>query len=264
MHRTPDQIWPLDTKHLGQRVGVFDHLESTNTYALELGADPSMTGNVFLARSQSAGRGQYGRAWQAPPGSSVLMSVLLFPPPHLRRPALLTAWAAVSVCETIRQIANVQATIKWPNDILIQGQKICGILIEQRTTGNAEFPLASVVGIGLNVTQTAPMFEQADLPLATSLEIASGISFAFEDVAKTLIHRLDDAWHLLYNGDCTTLEALWKWRLGLLDKPVFVEGVTQTHHGKLLDATFAGLDLELDTGEIIRLQPESIRHLHPQ
>ena len=92
-------------------------------------------GNVF---EQTAGRGQYGRVWTAPAGSSVLLSVLLFPPPALRRPTLLTAWAAVSVCETIQELANLSATIKWPNDVLINGRKVCGILIEQRTVANGE------------------------------------------------------------------------------------------------------------------------------
>src|SRR5262249_46624313 len=147
-------------------VHVHECLDSTNTIALSHGNDPSHHGSVFLTREQTAGRGQYGRSWQAPPGSSVLMSVLLFPPVELRRPALLTAWAAVSVCETILGLANLQARIKWPNDVLVHGKKVCGILIEQRTNGHPDFPLATVVGIGLNVTQSADMFEQAGLPLA--------------------------------------------------------------------------------------------------
>ena len=181
---TPDIIWTLDTKRLGHRVVVHPRLDSTNSLALSLSHDPAHHGLVVIAREQTAGRGQYGRSWQAPPGSSVLMSVLLFPPIALRRPALLTAWAAVSVCETILHVANLQANIKWPNDVLILGKKICGILIEQCTTGNADFPLATVVGIGLNITQSAEMFEQAGLPDAASLTSLSGMAFIYEDVAK--------------------------------------------------------------------------------
>src|SRR4051794_36989841 len=108
----PDETWTLDTAHLGRTVCVYDQIDSTNSRALEHSGQSELHGNVLLARSQSAGRGQYGRSWQAPPNSSVLMSILLFPPAALRRPALLTAWAAVSVCETIFQMTNVQATIK--------------------------------------------------------------------------------------------------------------------------------------------------------
>src|SRR5882672_4818005 len=93
------------------------------------------------------------------------MSLLLFPPPDLRRPAILTAWAAVSVCETIRRATDLDATIKWPNDVLIQGRKVCGILIEQGR--------GTVVGIGLNVHQTAESFAAAGLTEAGSLAVFS-------------------------------------------------------------------------------------------
>ena len=214
------QRWTLPTNQLGKNVRIYDCLDSTNTLALSFGDDPSRHGLVILARAQTAGRGQYGRTWQAPPESSVLMSVLLFPPPPLRRPALLTAWAAVSVCETILKLTNLQARIKWPNDVLIQGKKVCGILIEQRTTGHADFPLATVVGIGLNVTQSADMFEQAGLPDAASLASVSNQMFLFEDVAKELIRQLDEQYHRLIQGDLNTLEALTRPRVsGFEDSP---------------------------------------------
>jgi BirA family biotin operon repressor/biotin-[acetyl-CoA-carboxylase] ligase len=255
------QRWTLLTKHLGKSICVYDRLESTNTLALSLAHDPTQHGRIFLAREQTAGRGQYGRVWQAPPGSSVLMSVLLFPPARLRRPALLTAWAAVSVCETILQLTNLQPRIKWPNDVLIDGKKVCGILIEQRTGASAEFPLATVVGVGLNITQSAEMFERAGLPLAASLASVSGLSFTFENVAKEVIGQLDEQFHRLLEGDVQTLEALWKSRLGLLGKFVRVEGVQQQHRGRLIDMTLDNIALEVNTGEVLHLMPESIRHL---
>src|SRR3954452_17753118 len=100
------EIWTLSTRHLGQRTLVYDQLASTNSLALELAADRANDGLAILAREQTAGRGQYGRVWHAPPESSVLLSVLLFPTPELRRPAILTAWAAVSVCELIVELTG--------------------------------------------------------------------------------------------------------------------------------------------------------------
>ncbi|HZZ76913.1 MAG TPA: biotin--[acetyl-CoA-carboxylase] ligase [Gemmataceae bacterium] len=257
----PAEIWSLETTRLGQRVHVHDRLDSTNTLALSLAHAPSNHGLVVLAREQNAGRGQYGRTWHAPAGSSVLMSLLLFPPTPLRRPALLTAWAAVSVCEAVLKLANLQAKIKWPNDVLVRGKKICGILIEQRTTGNAESPLASVVGIGLNITQTAAMFEQAQLPDAGALAMFAEQPLAFDEVAKTLIRELDAQYANLLAGDSATLESLWKWRLGLLGKMVLVEGIHQTTRGRLVDVTLDGIDLDIG-GEIVRTSPESVRHIY--
>src|SRR5436190_9218080 len=120
-------VWNLPTRHLGRRTLLFRCLESTNSHALAFANDPANHGLAILADEQTAGRGQRGRSWVSEPGSSVLLSLLIFPPPSLCRPALLTAWAAVSVCETILQTIDIQARVKWPNDVLIDGKKVCGI-----------------------------------------------------------------------------------------------------------------------------------------
>ncbi len=255
------ETWTLPTTHLGQSIRVYDRLDSTNTLALALADDPQNHGHVLLAREQSAGRGQYGRTWHAPRESSVLLSVLLFPPPILRRPVVLTAWAAVSVCATIRELAGLDATIKWPNDVLIAGKKVCGILIEQRTTGHADFPLASVAGIGLNIRQTPEDFAAADLPDAISIAAAARRMFAHVDVAKQLVRQLDKQFHQLLDGDFATLETHWKERLDLLGRIIAVETTHGIQHGTLLDVAFSGIVLRSDVGEIVCLPPESVRHL---
>ncbi|MBN9122123.1 MAG: biotin--[acetyl-CoA-carboxylase] ligase, partial [Planctomycetes bacterium] len=169
---TPRETWHFDTERIGRRVLVYDHVDSTNTRGAELArAEPDTDGLVLIADQQTAGRGQYGRVWQSRPGSSLLMSVVLRPPAELRRPVVLTAWAAVSVAEAVLALTGVQARIKWPNDLLVRGKKVCGILIEQSGTGNA---LTTVAGIGLNLNQTTDEFAAADLPDATSLGILSG------------------------------------------------------------------------------------------
>src|SRR5262245_20611741 len=118
--KTPEAEWHLNTHRLGRRVLVFDCLESTNTFAASLPYDPANDGLVVLAREQTAGRGQHGRSWHCPAGTGVLLSVLLFLPPELRRPVLLAAWAAVAVCETLAQWTTYPAEIKWPNDVLVR------------------------------------------------------------------------------------------------------------------------------------------------
>ena len=118
---TPRDVWLLDTTAVGRRVLVYDRLESTNTLAAQLANSAEHEQLAILADEQIAGRGQHGRTWSAAPGSSVLLSLLLFPPDFLRRPPILTAWAAVSVCLTIHDLTGFQATIKWPNDVLVDG-----------------------------------------------------------------------------------------------------------------------------------------------
>ncbi len=183
----PHEISHLNTRRLGRRIWTFPRVDSTNSLALTLANDFGNDGLVLLADEQSAGRGQYGRVWTAPPASSVLLSVIVMPPPALRRPVVLTAWAAVAVCETVLEVADLHATIKWPNDILVSGKKVCGILIEQRNTGHADWPLAAAVGIGLNVSQTAEFFAEAELPLGGSLGTLSGKTLEARAVAERLI-----------------------------------------------------------------------------
>ena len=259
--REPQAGWNLPTRHLGQRVFVHLRLDSTNSLALSLSNDPANDGLVVLAHEQTAGRGQYGRTWQAPPGSSVLMSVLLFPPPPLCRPVVLTAWAAVAVSEVIRQSTGLEAKIKWPNDVYLEGKKVCGILIEQRSGGRADQPPATAVGIGLNVRQPAEFFEQAGLTLGGSLLSMIGQIFDHQDIARRLICQLDDDYARLLNGDFGTLEATWKQRLGLLGESVLVETTSAQHRGHLLDVTFNALLLDVGAEKPLQLVPEKVRQI---
>src|SRR5947199_8393836 len=116
----PHEEWALNTRLIGRRTLVFDCVDSTNTVAARLADDPANDGAAVLAAEQTAGRGQHGRRWQCRPGDGVLLSVLLFPPPALRRPAVLTALAAAAVCETVRRLTGLPPRIKWPNDVLLR------------------------------------------------------------------------------------------------------------------------------------------------
>ena len=252
--------WTLPTRHLAREVQVHDALDSTNAHALALADDPSRHGLAILAREQSAGRGQYGRTWSSPPDTGVLLSRLLFPPPEARRPVVLTAWAAVTVCELIDEVAELGATIKWPNDVFARGKKLCGILIEQRTTPHPDFPLASVVGIGLNVRQSADEFAAADLPLAGSIASLSGVVSSAENVARALLHRLDDAYDSLLGGRFDELESRWRTRLGLTGRQVEAERSNHVYRGRLVEVGFDAVTIEV-VGETVHFSPESVRRL---
>jgi BirA family biotin operon repressor/biotin-[acetyl-CoA-carboxylase] ligase len=249
----PREEWHLETRRLGRRVLVFDCVDSTNNQAAALADDPANDGIVVLAREQTAGRGQHGRSWYCQPAVGVLLSVLVFPPPALRRPAFLAAWAANAVCETVRLSAGLNAQIKWPNDVLIRGRKVCGILIEQAR--------GTVVGIGLNVNQTSASFAAADLPQAGSLAHFTGAPLDCADVARLLIRQLDEEYDRLCEGDWATLEACWQSRTGLLGKQVIVECNDGPCQGRLVELTWGGLLLELAGGALRAIQPETVKHV---
>jgi BirA family biotin operon repressor/biotin-[acetyl-CoA-carboxylase] ligase len=245
--------WHLGTRIIGRRTLIYDSLGSTNTTAAGLADDSANDGLVILAREQTRGRGQHGRVWISPPGAGVWLSVLLFPPPPLRRPVVLAAWAANSVCEAIRRITNLQAKIKWPNDVLVHGRKVCGILVDQGK--------GTVVGIGLNVNQQRSDFIEQGLPDAGSLAMLAGKRFECRDVAQTLVRCLDEEYVALSEGDLHTLEASWKWRAGLLGKEVRVECHNASHHGQMRDMGFDRIDLEVGNGQVLQIVPETIRRI---
>jgi BirA family biotin operon repressor/biotin-[acetyl-CoA-carboxylase] ligase len=255
----PTAEWNLPTRHVGRRVLYYDELPSTLPVAAALAADPANDGTAILAGVQTTGRGQYGRSWLCPPGAGVLLGLLLFPPPPLRRPAVLTAWAAVAVTEVVRRLTGRSATIKWPNDVLIDGGKVCGILIESSAVAGR--PASVVIGIGLNVNQTAAQFAVAGLPDATSLMSSSGETFDTHTVARHLLVSLDDTYTQLNGDERGAVETRWKAAIGLLDEHVVVETHDGTQHrGRLRELTFDGLVLEADA-EVIRLPPEGVRQL---
>ncbi len=253
----PSETWALDTQRIGRRVLVFDEVDSTNTLAASL-AGPDSDGLVVIARNQTAGRGRFGRVWRSRPGGALLMSVVLHPPAELRRPSVLTAWAAVAVGDAVFSLTNTQAKIKWPNDLLVRGRKVCGILIEQGA--------AVVVGIGLNLNQTAEEFAEAELPDATSLSMIAGraedLPFGLREAGEVVIRWLDAEYGRLLGGERAAVEADWRWRTGLLGRQVEVEltegaGLT----GRLVEMGFDGLGLEVHGGGVRRVVPEAVAHV---
>lgn len=250
--------WSLPTQRLGRDVLVCDELDSTNARLLALAGQPGTDGLALLAHAQTAGRGQHGRSWLAAPRASVLLSLCLMPPPPLWRPAILTAWAAVAVCAVIRGLdGGLQPRIKWPNDVLVGGRKVCGILIEtvQQPAG-----LAVVLGVGLNVRQTQADFDAAGLPEATSLHML-GIDTTTEAVAWALVARLDGDYERLRDGDHSALETAWRNGLGLLHQRVAVELRGREVVGTLTGLGLDGVVVSTESGDEVVLAPESVLHL---
>ncbi len=246
---------PFDTHLIGRRVLSCDRVESTNVLAAAAHAgDPANDGLVIVAEEQTAGRGRHGRKWLCPRGDGLLLSVLLFPPEPLRRPALLTGLAAVAVCDTISECSRLEATIKWPNDVLIQGKKVCGILVEHGR--------GLVIGIGVNVNTPAAAFRDAGLDHAASLAMFTGREFVRESLFQTLVRRLDTYYHDLLAGQDGVLEARWRWHSGLIGRPVALTSQGRVHEGRILELAFAGIVLQ-ETDGPHRFAPELVEHIVP-
>lgn len=177
---------------------VFQSTASTNDLALRMAAGGEPEGTVIFAEEQTAGRGQYGRSWHSPRGLGLLFSVILRPPRRLMEPGALTLFTAEVMCEASHRLGAVRARIKPPNDILVEGRKLCGILIESRW-GRDVF---CVVGVGYNVLHQDEDFPPEIRERATSLSLETGRSWQREDVAAVLLDCFSDAyWRIVHEKE---------------------------------------------------------------
>ncbi len=181
----------LNTKIIGQRLEVHEELSSTNTFALERANDAANHGLVLFAEKQTAGRGRMGRTWHAPKGAAVLCSTLLLLDPDSSSAQGILLWSALAVREALHDVCGVDTLIKWPNDLLAGGRKICGILIESKPSAAGR--RAYAIGVGINCLQHADHFPPDIRGHATSLELESDQPVDRLHVARQLLMRLD-AW----------------------------------------------------------------------
>ena len=198
----PDQIeFALGTRRIGRRVAVWNRVTSTNDLAAKAAGSLANEGLVVLAEEQSAGRGRRGRTWTAPPRTSLLMSVLIFPPSGLNEAAWLTALGAVAVAEVVSAWTGRVARIKWPNDVRVDGRKVAGILVERGP--------GAVIGIGLNVNVSLDQFPDDLREKATSLRVLVGERLDRSELARALIRRLDEWYDLGRTQGSGSLSPSW-------------------------------------------------------
>lgn len=236
----------------------FDSLDSTNTYlkdAIAGGAEAARSGSVVVARAQLKGRGRKSRAWLSDRGENLTFSFVLAIPERRRDFPTLTLAAGVAVCETLAGF-GAEGQIKWPNDILIKGRKICGILCE---TVQTESGLFAVCGIGINVNMQAAQMASIDKP-ATSLLEETQICYRVEDVLEAVLSSLESRLGLWLDGGFAALRERWMALACGLGMPIAVEedGIAKDsgffqgagESGALLLRRISGETVELYCGDV--------------
>lgn len=239
----------------------FDEIDSTNRYLIDEARAGAPEGIVAVADHQTAGRGRMGRAWTAPPGSSLLLSVLLRPEIEAGRAHLVTMAAGVAACEAVFLAAGFSPSLKWPNDLVVGRLKLAGMLSEAEVSGGRLGAL--VVGIGINVNW-------ADFPpeiagTATACNLVAGEDVDREALLGAFLGRLDDRYETLsgpggdqailgeYRRRCTTIGR--DVRVELPDGAVSGVALDVTDAGRLVVEDGDGNRHEVAAGDVVHLRP---------
>lgn len=255
-------------RHLpeGITLSYYPELHSTNSEALRLVEEENIPdGTLVLTGMQTAGRGRLQRTWVSDPADSLTFSLVLRDPALLpsEHPALLTLVAGVAVCETVQQLTGAAAAVKWPNDILLNGRKVCGILTE--SVFDPPVLSAVVVGIGVNVgLKSLPPADQMRYP-ASSIEGKTGIRVEREAL---LARILQNFYRWLPLAESQVFRSEYQKRLAFMGESVNIinevdqtnvagicAGITPT--GALVINTSDEKQIEANAGEVsLRLKPE--------
>jgi BirA family biotin operon repressor/biotin-[acetyl-CoA-carboxylase] ligase len=251
----------LATRVIGREIRYFAETDSTNRQAYGCGESGAAEGLVVIADRQSAGKGRMGRTWASPSGVNLYLSVLLRPPLPPQAAPQLTFVSTLAVSRAIALVSKLEPTHKWPNDVLIDGCKVAGLLNEM--SAESDLIRFVVLGIGVNLNMTAEQFP-ADLRMpATSLLLAGGEPVSRALFARTLLEQLDSLYREYLNKGPAPILAAWEARCDLVGKPVAVdEGRGVTVHGVV-----AGIDrdgallLTRAGGDTVRILAGDVRAL---
>jgi BirA family biotin operon repressor/biotin-[acetyl-CoA-carboxylase] ligase len=241
-------------REVGRVLHVLRTVDSTNRLARQLGLAGTPSGTAVVAERQTAGRGRHGRTFLSPPGG-VYLSVVLrpaLPPPQTGR---LTLLGAVAACEAIERVAGLAPAIKWPNDVLLPGGKVCGVLLEM--VGREDCVDFVVLGIGVNV-------RHAPEGVGAACLWDAGARVGRAQVARALLDRLDADFAALREGRWPELLAEWRRRCITLGRPVRVECLGgEVFVGRAVDVTLEGALLVEAPDGVRTVYAGDVTHLRP-
>lgn len=245
----------LNTKLLGQVVEYRDEVDSTNNLAKELAAKGAIEGTLVVADKQNNGKGRLGRNWESPAGTGIWMSLILRPNILPQYASELTLVAGLGVCEAIKKSTGLDAKIKWPNDVVVNGKKVCGILTEM----SAEMDRINYVVVGIGINANIETFPE-ELPYATSLKIEGQKEYIRKEIIQCFLEIFEkdynqygvdmslEALRARYEENCITLHK----RVKLLKREgeSIAEAIGITNSGALIVKYENGMEEEIVSGEV--------------
>lgn len=254
--KTPESITAdeirlgLQTSFIGQNIHYEESVESTQKIANRLANENVPEGTVVIAEEQLSGKGRMGRPWHSPKYTGVWMSLILRPNIPLPKAPQLTLLTAVSVVQAIEEATGLRPEIKWPNDILLNGKKLTGILTEMQAEADRIHSI--IIGIGINVNQKPDDFPIELQSIATSLSIekeAANISRAA--LIRSIFKHFERLYLLYLEEGFFPIKCLWESFAVSIGKQIKARTLTAVIEGKALGITEEGvLQIQDETGKI--------------
>ncbi len=234
----------LTTRSFGKPLHFFSTIDSTNVYAARLAREGASAGTVVIADEQTGGKGRLGRSWISPPGVNLYLSLILRPPVTTAVAPQLNLLAAVAVADAILEVSSLTPSIKWPNDVLVDGKKVCGILAEMQTGAGV---LQSVVlGIGVNVNAPLSAFPPELHDKASSLFLVGGCMLDRAAFTAALLTHLEKFYVLWLEQGFLAIRPAWeRHAAALIGRDITVAAP---------EGTIAGVVLGLDSDGALLLQ----------
>jgi len=213
----------LSTRFIGQRVIYYPRLASTMDVARREAQQGAAEGTVIIAGEQTEGRGRVKRTWLSPEGN-IALSIILYP--DVSYLPYLVMLASLAVVHSVEAVTGLKPQVKWPNDILISGKKVCGILTESEVKGNrVDY---AIIGIAINISLRAADFAEI-FTMATSLNEESGRKVSRVDVVRHLLVEIERLYLTLPDGE--SIYEAWRDRLVTLGKRIYVESGSNVIEG---------------------------------
>ena len=246
----------LETKWMAKNLEYYDEIDSTNNRAKALGEAGGADGTLFVAETQTAGKGRRGRCWQSPAGSSISMSILLRPVMNPSDAPMLTLVMAYAATKALREKTELDIGIKWPNDLVVSGKKISGILTEM--SAEIDYINHVVIGVGINVNQDT--FPDDIKETASSLKMELGKRIKRSGLIAAVMKNFEKYYEIFQETeDLSGLKELYNSMLVNKDREVkvlepgneykaYAIGINQT--GELIVRTPDGKEKEIYAGEV--------------
>ncbi len=250
--KTPEKVTAdeirlgLKTETLGRHIHHEESVDSTQKIAHRLAYEGAPEGTIVIAEEQLSGRGRMDRRWHSPKSTGVWMSVILrpnIPPPMAPQ---LTLISAVAVVQAIEELTGLTPQIKWPNDILMNGKKVTGILTELQA--DADRIISIIIGIGINVNQQLDDYPEDIKNIATSLSIEKGEKLSRAELIKILLGKLETLYKLYLDKGFYPIKLLWESYAVSIGKSLTARTITGSIYGKALGITDDGVLMIEDSG----------------